>query len=398
MGDNVAPNRVTATFEVVTPLFLGGADPASTAELRAPSIKGMLRFWWRALAWSRHGGDVDAVKEEESRLFGSAGAESGEAQGSAGQASFILRVHSINGSKRLSKGDVLKQEDRPVGSGMRYLGYGLFGEKQGQLERPCLFDHGSAAPFQFLVDLVSRRPFDSSILNALKVMGLLGGLGSRVRRGYGSLSLVSLAGDGEAWKPPAGSDDYIRQLRAAIGAETLKPEEPPYTAFSTDSRIVIASREERDPLSVLNDVGKQMQRYRSWGHKGRVDGEPSERNFGDDHDWFKEFPRAGHPRRVVFGLPHNYSRSFGITSEHHDRRGSPLSVHIHKLQNNRYIGVISILRARFLPDGEKLKVRNGSRGTLCTPQIDWKVLDGFIDGVSKNTRQPYFPNRRQVLP
>ena len=34
--------------EIVTPLFLGGADP-NKAELRAPSIKGALRFWWRAL-------------------------------------------------------------------------------------------------------------------------------------------------------------------------------------------------------------------------------------------------------------------------------------------------------------------------------------------------------------
>jgi CRISPR-associated protein Cmr1 len=96
-------------------------------------------------------------------------------------------------------------------------------------------------------------------------------------------------------------------------------------------------------------------------------------------------------------LPHNY-RDVGITSEHHDRRGSPLSVHIHKLRNNRYIGVISILRATFLPDGEKLKIRGGHREALRPPQIDWNVLDSFIDGLSKNTRKPYFPDRRRVLP
>jgi CRISPR-associated protein Cmr1 len=33
--------------EVVTPMFLGGANNLE-AELRVPSIKGMLRFWWRA--------------------------------------------------------------------------------------------------------------------------------------------------------------------------------------------------------------------------------------------------------------------------------------------------------------------------------------------------------------
>jgi CRISPR-associated protein Cmr1 len=399
----VAPNRVTATFEVVPPLFLGGADPASTAELRAPSIKGTLRFWWRALAWGRHAGEPEVLKKiqaEEARLFGAAGTESIDGGGTAGQASFLLRVHSIDGSKRIPKGETLKHEGRLVGAGMRYFGYGLmgaFGEKQGQLERPCLFDHGSAASLQFSADLVSRRPLDPSVVNALKVMGLLGGIGSRVRRGYGSLSLVSLTGDVDAWEQPAAGDGYARQLRAAVGPDSLKAEEPPYTAFSRLSRIVAASQGD-DPLSLLNDIGKQMQRYRSWGHKGKVDGEPSERNFEDDHDWFKEYPKAGHPRRVVFGLPHNYSKGFGITSEHYDRRGSPLVVHIHKLQNNRYIGVISILRAKFLPDGEKLKIHDDRRETPRSPEIDWKVLDGFIDGVSKNTGKHYFPNRRQVLP
>jgi len=33
--------------EVVTPMFLGRANNLE-AELRVPSIKDMLRFWWRA--------------------------------------------------------------------------------------------------------------------------------------------------------------------------------------------------------------------------------------------------------------------------------------------------------------------------------------------------------------
>ncbi len=399
MGDNVALQKITATFEVVTPLFLGGADPASTVELRPPSIKGALRFWWRALAWGRCGGDLKDIHVQEARLFGAAGAESTEeARGSTGQASFLLRVHSIDGAKRIPVGQVLEQRGRPVGPGMRYFGYGLmgaFGEKQGKLERPCL-----SARLRFSVDLVSQQPLDPEIINALKAMGLLGGIGSRARRGYGSLSLTSLGGDAiGAWPPPATGDDYVRELRAIIGADALKAEEPPYTAFSRFSRIVVTS-EDDDPLVLLDDIGRQMQRYRSWGHRGEVNREPSEQNFTDDHDWFRNgsSPRVGHPRRVIFGLPHNYSKDVGITSKQHDRRGSPISVHIHKLQN-RHIGVILVLRAAFLPDGDMLLISEGRREpTLCAPQIDWKVMDDFIDGVSRNTGKPYFPNRRQVLP
>ncbi len=34
---------------VVTPAFIGGAEPNARAELRPPSIKGHLRFWHRAV-------------------------------------------------------------------------------------------------------------------------------------------------------------------------------------------------------------------------------------------------------------------------------------------------------------------------------------------------------------
>ncbi|HPU57120.1 MAG TPA: type III-B CRISPR module RAMP protein Cmr1, partial [Verrucomicrobiota bacterium] len=44
---------LTATYRIVTPMFLGGANPESQAELRISSIKGALRFWWRALMWGR---------------------------------------------------------------------------------------------------------------------------------------------------------------------------------------------------------------------------------------------------------------------------------------------------------------------------------------------------------
>ncbi len=34
--------------ETITPMFLAGAD-GKTPELRPPSIKGLMRFWWRAI-------------------------------------------------------------------------------------------------------------------------------------------------------------------------------------------------------------------------------------------------------------------------------------------------------------------------------------------------------------
>ena len=53
--------KLTVTLEAVTPLFLGGADPRGSPELRPASFRGVLRFWWRALLQSDVPGDERVV-------------------------------------------------------------------------------------------------------------------------------------------------------------------------------------------------------------------------------------------------------------------------------------------------------------------------------------------------
>jgi CRISPR-associated protein Cmr1 len=58
---------ITFTCETITPMFLSGAD-GQTPELRAPSIKGALRFWWRAVNGHL---ELKELKEKEATIFGS---------------------------------------------------------------------------------------------------------------------------------------------------------------------------------------------------------------------------------------------------------------------------------------------------------------------------------------
>jgi CRISPR-associated protein Cmr1 len=407
-------NRITATFEVVTPLFLGGADPTRTVELRPPSIKGALRFWWRALAWSRHNGDLIKIRAEESRLFGTAG-DDGETDGAGGQASFFIRVRSEDKPSTFDPGQVLTdQKGQTVGPGARYCGYGLMeafgssqkGTKPGQLVRACI-----RSPWQFTVEIASRTHLDPMVLSALQLMGLLGGLGARTRRGYGSLSLLSLAGDIEPWQPPSNCEEYKIELRRIVAAEKLSDQQqPPFTAFAKATRLLIA-RSDRDPFRLLNEIGLKMMLYRSWGRNGKIGSGDSEKNFEDDHDWFKlkkDFEQA-HPRRAIFGLPHNYSRNLGVISKLHDRRASPLFIHIQRLKNG-YVAVLSIMQAQFLEETDKIWVWQGKPERpgndpnkipprqLRMPTPDWNVLDKFLDrfgdGTGKNPDRPPM----QVLP
>src|SRR5437667_2047984 len=64
----VGMQEVTFTLRTLTPLFLAGADQTK-AEIRAPTFRGLMRYWQRALV----GGlvpDLDTVKNVEAAVFG----------------------------------------------------------------------------------------------------------------------------------------------------------------------------------------------------------------------------------------------------------------------------------------------------------------------------------------
>jgi hypothetical protein len=61
--------RQTFKVELVTPCFLGGAK--GQAEWRGASIRGQLRWWFRAVAGAGFAGDLDKVRAAEEEIFGS---------------------------------------------------------------------------------------------------------------------------------------------------------------------------------------------------------------------------------------------------------------------------------------------------------------------------------------
>lgn len=389
-------------------MFLAGANQ-DEAELRIPSIKGALRFWWRALVYGRYNGDLEKIREEEGRLFGGVG--KGE-----GQSSILIRsCQPVTEVKKMKRGSVLPNAGKMPG--VLYLAYGVIEAvkrrdvEQGERIRSCF-----EVPLEFNIEFVSKNKINDSIIKAIKALGLLGGLGSRSRRGFGSLILTELRGsDGNEWTRPNNIKTFKDELR-----ELLKGRyegQAQYTAFSADTRIVVAD-EGDDPLQLLNKVGEAMQLYRSYGRKNGDDHEvnrkPAEQNFCDDHRWMLEAVKGkqpeAHPQRVVFGLPHNYYFSstkcgVNVRAENHDRRASPLLIHIHEFEPQKYAAILTIMKARFLPKGEKIMVAGGKNSGVKShaldQQIDFSFLDDFVDGfigpVDKKTDQKRFPNAVEVL-
>lgn len=399
---------IEATYRLTTPLFCGGADP-KVAELRLPSFKGVLRFWWRALAWSRCAGDLAQIQQQEDLLFGST---------RTGQARVLMRLGSHSPLDTVRKDAVLtvaRGDRQVVGMGARYLGYGLMAAfpsartntQAGQLARAAL-----QAPLEFTVKLRTTGlddPLQESLLHALITLGTLGGMGSRSRRGYGSLVIQSLKVDGESPRLNSGSEPWSAPRNATELASTIaelhrqanRSGLPEFTALSSGARHVVLTADDcREPLHLLDLVGREMVRFRSWGNDGWILGGEARREeiFEPDHRLMRITPprrRRSHPDRIAFGLPHNYGRrtqdQIGPADNHLDRRASPLLIHIHQC-GSRPVAVVSYLPARFLPlssTGAPAQISVGSTSVQQKPERElYQPIRTFLDRLLDRTSPP----------
>jgi CRISPR-associated protein Cmr1 len=393
---------IEAEYRAVTPVFCAGADP-NQPELRAPSFKGVLRFWWRALAWSRLGGDLRKIHDEEERVFGGPGV-------ACSRVKLQVAVDEPSRLRVAKRGQVLKGgAGSVVGDGARYLGYGLMeafasrekNTQSGELLRACYL-----APFGFRVRLRYLDNVTEADVNelarALRAVGLFGGVGARTRRGYGSVMLRELRLDSrQPWRAPDTLAD-CRLLAREFMPAGAQPGPPPFTALSRQSRILLVKARTDNALELLNLVGREMVWFRSWGKGGKILGsKDSEKRFTEDHDLMKLPPsqRNRHPQRIAFGLPHNYGKRDADKVEPAgglDRRASPLFIHIHECGDGP-VAVLAFLPAQFLP-GTKICVgsESGKRGERVPREVDldqgqlWKPVTDFLDRfTSRKYKEPF---------
>jgi CRISPR-associated protein Cmr1 len=384
-------------------MFLGGADQSPSDGIRPPSVKGALRFWWRALNWGRFRGgagadDASALRalhDEEIRLFGGS-AEQG------GQGCFLLTVRH----KPITPGATQIQ---PF-TGKAYLaGMGLGGR--------TILPTGE----DFEISLRFRPGTDPTIIqsieDAVRVIGLVGGLGSRSRRGFGSV--VGLVRDGDNCRLPTVKEieaDCI-WLKTKFSCSSTGP----FSALDANTLFYRSNTDFDSVDAALEDVGKVMNRYRTSGTSviKRRDGtvvreasagyrivgnnEVKESDllfYATDHHHVYTIastnrvaaPHNVPPKRSIFGLPHPYRfSSLGGEKVSFDykpgrekgRRASPLLIHIVAFTNIqdqiRYRPLLLLLQANFLPATALLSVSVGQHavGTVPSP-TDYTPVKEFL--------------------
>ena len=303
---------INATYRVVTPMFLGDANQKATG-LRPPSVKGALRFWWRALNWGRCRGEtgtttaaLKSLYREERRLFGTAAVV--EDNQPLGQGVFLLR---ISPPSRIATDAMWPTNN--TGSG--YLGFGLMesgnpGNNNYQPHR-----EGIREGVEFGLELRFKPRTVSSDVEALRetlyALNLFGGLGSRARRGFGSVTLIKMNDQDTRLDHIAYEAAAKTMLQATAGTAEF----PPYTAFSPHARFGVLTTGNEARMT-HNQAGLLYKAHR--GQASTLRGEA----------------------KIPFGLPLQ-----GVDLD--SRRASPLLFHIHALRDGSFAAAVLYLPAEF---------------------------------------------------
>jgi CRISPR type III-B/RAMP module RAMP protein Cmr1 len=207
----------TLTLEVTTPLFNGGADPDGSAGfrpddeagVRVASIRGAMRFWFRALAGTVAGPDLRLLAGLERHVFGDAGNPS----------PLQMRIPQQPRIERTEAPEFL------AGERGKWIGY-LLGP--GMIKYDAA-NHRFRLTRQYIsvgqkFDIKLRFPRDdvgTLALGALRLCCMYGGFGARTRRGFGGVRIIEVDG------PLAGpwTEDSLkgRGLADFAGVRSLQP-------------------------------------------------------------------------------------------------------------------------------------------------------------------------------
>lgn len=169
----------------ITPCFLGGAD-AGKAELRASSIRGQLRWWFRCL-----GGNL----EEEDFLFGSV------RENAHHSSKIVVRIAEMT-----HYGDPNWYKSIPA-QGMQPLTYllGFFCGRTGRLSPKGGIPPGSSS----MVRLYFKAAPSPKLNGAVRAFFSLGAMGFRATRGAGAICSTEHCLTSSGW------DDLVSMLKVA---------------------------------------------------------------------------------------------------------------------------------------------------------------------------------------
>lgn len=352
--------KIVFEVETITPMFLSGADQGK-AELRAASIKGLMRYWWRAVCAQD---DIEQLRNDEARLFGSSNEKIGGSK-------FSIRVTQPDNNPLLDlKSEIADRNGHIQQTGIGYLLYSTFMRKTSK--RPY-FQAGSS----FRITIASRHKEQlSKAAASFWTLVFFGGIGSRARRGAGNIVVTEvedkhgLLGDsGLDFMPKGGNMQEIAGWVADNFSSVKRILTDDRTGFASKysnlsiCRCIIGSANFSTWKEALNEAGTIFKKFRD-KNKGR-------------------FFDSG-----AFGLPiiHRSSHTAvkgRIENSAINRRSSPLVFKIIRV-NDQYFWMVLRLAGEFLPEGGVISANRESS------KPDYGIIDEFWAEIKEKGKEYMF--------
>lgn len=339
--------QATIRLKFVTPAYLGGANPRSgEPELRIPSIRGLLRYWLRAAAGAANP-DVQHVRTCETDTFGSV------SRGSPLSIWLSNAFIPASPATRVSVSNFVSAMNfvgEPPSDEQHYLFWSM---KQKATWRKA-FPAGTEFDLHLALrartqDADTGKDADIAFQRALGALWLLvhlGGVGSRSRRGAGSLSPLNVSVTGFSsdpvylpFAPPSSVEDLQKHLQDGIAGVRAR--------FSTNSLPYPRPATQLPPFDILARDYCRLWILRSptsaWNTPDDVLDE-----LGAS---LREYRGSVHPleARAAFGLPIIVRDGGNIPG----RRASPLLLRVSSVVTvtgqPEYIAVAVLFKSQFQP-------------------------------------------------
>lgn len=306
--------------EIVTHCICAGADQKK-AEIRIPSIRGEIRWWFRALGGS---------PQEEKDLFGGVHNE-------AKKSSVVFRLG--DSSCRQVTYNLPDLFGSIPNDSRAYLLWPLRPMKQQDQKRGMILPGSTFTLRCAIRNSLLKEELICKMHASIRLWLLLGSMGTRGRRGFGSLILCS-----EALRRDASLNSLRQMLRENLvvyGHPKIK--------------IMILGNSYDTASDTLGFLGDWLKKWRAGSKKSGVNPSQWGRN---DHD--AVMSKRGVLYRPAIGLPITQRyQSTGIqidtTPQNSNRWASPVHMKVMKL-GERYYPMAVFFSEMALPEGYKVKV------------------------------------------
>ncbi|MCL5099226.1 MAG: type III-B CRISPR module RAMP protein Cmr1, partial [Candidatus Omnitrophica bacterium] len=259
-------NTQTFPFELVTPCFSGSANPEAQAEIRAPAIRGQLRWWFRVL-----GGFTSLaplrVAQQERLVFGSA------VPGAKSASRLIVQVKAAEPDQlRILAARIPESAKASLDREHGYLLFPLRNSRRAFFAAPAL------PKFDLVVHWRGDDRLWEDVRTLVTVFGHLGSLGFRSRRAMGALAFQS--------EPP--------------------PLEPALGRFASSQSVLLKQLPANDANHAIAVLARWLKGWRNYGRTADLARTP-QRSPG--FKWARNDHDAGRNRNIAqtyrpaLGLP-----------------------------------------------------------------------------------------------